>query len=327
MLESNSTYHFGPPRITTLEFRIYGDAATLNGALRAQEVDGALLPPETPDENVAFLHGIGGYAFRELVSTSLFIVYFDTRSPLFDDVDVRRALIQGVNPSVVADAVSGGRGAPADTGIPSSSWAHTPVETPPFDPGSSARALEAAGWQRANDGVRRKGGTRFSFTLSTSNDPYRVAIAENVAQQLRALGLEIIVQPLAADTYIEEHLLTRQFEAALVEVDPGVDPDPYPFWHATQITPPGRNLAGLDDPQMDDVLERARRNTDPARRKELYELFEGYLLRSAPALLLYAPVDVYVQRERVQGFTPSLLFTSASRFSNVNEWYVRTRVE
>ena len=42
---------------------------------------------------------------------------------------------------------------------------------------------------------------------------------------------------------------------------------------------------------------------------------------------LYAPQSTYVQSTRVQGYAESLLFTAASRFSNVSEWYVRTRVE
>ena len=121
--------------------------------------------------------------------------------------------------------------------------------------------------------------------------------------------------PIAASTYIDETLLPRQFEAALVVVDPGPDPDPYPFWHSSQIAPPGRNLSSYADPRIDDVLERARQTTDIARRKELYALFAGYFIAAAPAMPLYAPVYTYVQSARVQGFATSLLFTPASRFA------------
>jgi hypothetical protein len=46
-----------------------------------------------------------------------------------------------------------------------------------------------------------------------------------------------------------------------------------------------------------------------------------------PAVPLHAPVYTYVQSLRTRGFEDSLLFTSASRFANVNAWYVNTRVE
>jgi hypothetical protein len=94
-------------------------------------------------------------------------------------------------------------------------------------------------------------------------------VAENLARQWRAVGAEVEVEPLAASTFIDEHLLPRKFQAALVAVDPGPDPDPYPFWHSSQIAMPGRNLANYSDPSMDDVLERARQTTDTARRIEL----------------------------------------------------------
>jgi peptide/nickel transport system substrate-binding protein len=121
-------------------------------------------------------------------------------------------------------------------------------------------------------------------------------------------------------------VLGRQFQAALVLVDPGPDPDPYPFWHSSQVAAPGRNVAGYSDPAVDDVLERARQTTDIERRRELYELFTGYFLANQPSIPLFTPIQLYVQQTRVRGFEPSLLFTPASRFANVHEWYVRTTV-
>src|SRR5207248_9088799 len=105
------------------------------------------------------------------------------------------------------------------------------------------------------------------------------------------------------------------------------DPDPSPAWHSTQIASPGRNLSNYSDPRTDDALERARQTSDTSRRKELYANFAGFFAAAAPAIPLYAPQSTYVQSTRVQGYAESLLFTPSSRFSNVSEWYVRTRVE
>ena len=80
-------------------------------------------------------------------------------------------------------------------------------------------------------------------------------------------------------------------------------------------------------PRIDDVLQRARQTTDPMRRKDLYELFAGYLIAATPSIPLYAPVYTYAQSERVHGFSDSLLFTPASRFASVDSWYIETRVQ
>lgn len=326
VLEANTTYHFGPPRISSIEFRTFDDRGRIIESLRAGDVDGALFGPEAAASELRLLQGDARFISHALTATSSNVVYFDVRSPLFEDIAVRGALVQAINPRTLIDEAAGGRGEPTDTGIPAESWAYTQVEARGFNPGAAARALELAGWSRGSDGVRRKDGVRLAFLLSTSNDPLRVQIAENVARQWEAIDAEVTVQALDAATFIDEHLLARQFQTALVEVDPGPDPDPYPFWHTSQIAESGRNLSGYSDSLMDDVLERARQNTDLARRKELYEDFAKFLVAGAPAVPLYAPVSVYVQRDNVQGFAAALLVTPASRFSNVHEWYVRTRV-
>lgn len=326
-LTTNDTYYLGPPHVSTFEFRVYADAAALSEALRAHEVDGALLGPETSASELEVIAQDGRLAMRQLASGSYSTVYLDTQLPVFADNAVRLALWRAINPQALIDDAVNGHGRPADTGIPHGSWAYTPVDVPSFDPGAAASSLEAAGWSRGSDGVRRNGDTRLEFTLSTTNDAARVAVAANLAQQWKAIGADVAVEPLASDAFIEEHLLPRKFQAALVAVDPGPDPDPYPFWHSTQVAPPGRNLSNYSNPQIDDVLERARQTTDTARRKELYAQFESFLVAAAPQVPLYSPVYTYVQSTRVRGFDGTLLAAPSSRFASVGAWYIKTRRE
>jgi peptide/nickel transport system substrate-binding protein len=240
---------------------------------------------------------------------------------------VRRALEQAINADSLIDEAAGGHGVRTETGFPKGSWAYAPIDLPPFDPGAAAAALERAGWSRGLDGVRENSGLRLSFALSTTNDPQRIAIAQNVARQWRAVGVEARVQPLSTSTFIDEVLLPRAFEAALVAVDPGPDPDPYPFWHSSQIAPPGRNLANYKDTRIDEILSKARQDTEPRRRTQLYELFSAYLVVAMPSVPLFSPTSTYVRDTRVRGFQDSLLFKPASRFFEIQKWYVETRVK
>jgi peptide/nickel transport system substrate-binding protein len=326
-LKSNSTYYLGPPLISTFEFRVFTDLPSLEAAIRAHDVDGTLISATAQPDLAELVTDDPAFARHALTATSYFTIYLDTRSPQFEDPKVRRALQQAINVQSLIDGAASGAGVPSEIGIPARSWAHADVALPPFDPGEAARALEAAGWSRDRDGVRSNGATRLSFELSTTNDPQRIAVAESIVSQWRAIGVDAQVRPLDAGSYVDQVLLPRDFEAALVVVDPGPDPDPYPFWHRSQIAPPGRNLANYADPAIDDVLQRGRQNTDSTRRRELYESFAGYLIAATPSIPLYAPVYTYAQSTRVHGFSESLLITPAARFANVNQWYVATRVE
>jgi len=326
-LAANRTFYLGPPLISDFEVRVYADAGAARDALRAGDVDGALLTRDASPEEIDALSKDARFSVHDLTSTSFNAIYVNTRAPLFADPDVRLALSRAINPASVIDDAAGGLGEVAVSAIPRGSWAFTAVAVPTFDPGASATALERAGWSRGADGVRQKSDLRLDITLSTPNDGQHVAIAESVARQWRAVGAAVTVEPIAAGAYVDDYLAARQFQAAVVAIDPGPDPDPYPLWHSTQVAPPGRNLTGFSDPGADDALERARQTTDSARRKELYAQFEETLAAAAPQIPLYAPVSAYVQRVRVRGFADALLFSPASRFSSVRDWYVKTRLK
>lgn len=325
-LAPHSTYYFGPPRIEKIELRFFASPSAVAEALRRGEIDAGLFPPATDPSVYDILRDAPGILQRNLVSTSFFMLYLDTRSPMFSDAAVRRAMLRGMNMQSVIDGPGLRRGMNVESGMPESLWAYSDLDVPGFDPGAAASLLEQAGWRRGRDGVRTKGADRLSFTLDTADDPYRVEIAENISRQLRALGIDVTVQPLDRATFVDQHLISRSYTAALALVDPGPDPDPYPFWHSSQIGPPGRNLANYSEPRIDDVLERARQTTDTERRKELYALFSGYLIAAMPSIPLFAPTYTYVQPEQLQGVAPGMLFTPASRFANVHEWYLQTRV-
>ncbi|MBF6600750.1 MAG: peptide ABC transporter substrate-binding protein [Dehalococcoidia bacterium] len=322
-LESNSTYYLGPPKISTIVFKTFADEPALVAALRQRSIDGALLA--SPAKSELDLLRSSAYALRPMSGSAYDIVYLDTRSPIFSDQHVRAALQQALDLPALIAVAGGGQPARVVAGIPTRSWAFTKGELPAFDPGGAAAALERAGWSRQSNGVRSNGGQALAFTLSTPNDPRSVALAEEIAREWRSIGADTKVQALDASTYVADQLLQRTFQAALAVVDPGPDPDPYPFWHSSQIAAPGRNLAGYTDPRIDDVLERARQTTDTQRRKDLYAQFQSYFVADLPAIPLFAPASVYVQSTRVQGFRDALLFTPASRFGDVAAWYIDTR--
>jgi peptide/nickel transport system substrate-binding protein len=325
-LASSATYYLGPPRITTLELRLFADDVSLQEALQAGSIDGGLVPASAPSSLVDLLRQDPRLETHDLVATEFALVLLDTRHPLFSEREVRRAMFRAIDIAAVVDEAAAGLGRPAGAGIPQPSWAYAELDVPDFSPGAAATLLEQAGWARGRDGVRQKDGVRFSFALSVNNLPQRVAIAESVARQWRAIGLDVDVQPLDSASFLEEHLLARQFQAAVFALDPGTDPDPYPFWHSSQAEAPGRNLSGYSTPLMDDALERARQNTGAERRRELYQVFAGLLIEDMPSLPLFFATRAYVQAG-VHGFQAPLLSSTADRFLNVHQWYVKTRVQ
>jgi peptide/nickel transport system substrate-binding protein len=214
---------------------------------------------------------------------------------------------------------------PADSPIARDLWSYVPApDAYGFDRARAESLLDAAGWELGSDGVRVKETTPLEFSLSTSDDPVQLAIANAIAQQWNDLGVRVTVQASPTSQFVQQVLLPRQYQAALVLIDLGPDPDPYPFWHSTQASGAGRNLAGFADPEVDQLLENARQSTSPGERADIYRAFQERFASLRPAILLFAPTYPYVVTEELHGLSPGLLLTPSARFFGVQRWFLDT---
>ena len=102
------------------------------------------------------------------------------------------------------------------------------------------------------------------------------------------------------------------------------DPDPYPLWHATQITA-GQNYAGWDNRAADEAIEKARALTDREQRRTFYSQFQQIFADEVPALLLYHPVYTYGVRSKVHDVQIGPLNAAADRFRDIAKWYIVTK--
>lgn len=316
-------YHLGRPLIDRLELRFYRDDASLLNALRNDEVDGALFRPGLDPEAMALLDGDSRWVRRSLHATTYSLVYLNQQVAAFQDSRVRRALQHGLDRETLIGRALAGQALPLDSPIVRDLWAYVgSPETYAFDPARAAALLDEAGWV-LDDGAREKDGVPLRFRLAASEDPVQIQVAQEIARQWGELGAQVEVQVSGASEFVEGVLLPRRFEAALVSVDPGPDPDPYPLWHSTQALGEGRNLAGFSDPTADRLLENSRQTSSPAQRAADYRAFQEIFARELPAVLLYTPTYQYVVRSDLQGLSPGLLLTLSARFSDVHRWYVK----
>jgi hypothetical protein len=87
----------------------------------------------------------------------------------------------------------------------------------------------------------------------------------------------------------------------------------------------GQNFSGLNDRDISEVLEAARRTNDAAKRAELYRRFQEFFSERVPALILYYPVYTFGIDARVRGVQLAPLLTPSDRFRNLAQWYLKTK--
>lgn len=323
VLEKFDSYHLGEPYIDKIEIHFFRDDGSLMVALREGTVDGAFLHPGISEDDVNFIGRHPDLNRIALPSSSLLLLYLNPDRPALSDERVRRALSEAIDRTEVARVALARQAEPIEGPLGAGTWAYAPGLTPPFDASAAANDLDATGWTLGPAGIRWHEGQNMVITIATNDDPVRNTIAETVAQEWRQLGIQVDVMAEGSTNFVRDLLLPRAFDVALFAIDPGPDPDPYPFWHSSQSIEGGQNVVGFADAQADSLLERARTSLSQEERVNLYSQFDEVFRTRMPAITLLTPQYQYVVKRDVHGIEASVLFSPGARFHDVHLWYVR----
>jgi peptide/nickel transport system substrate-binding protein len=323
ILRANPTYYGQPPAVDEIEFRFFPDPSTAAAALSRGEVQGLLVGPAATQEDFDLLTSTEGLRAHTANENRYNVLYLNNSQPPFDDQDLRRAVALSVDIDGIVGDLLGGRAVRADSPIVPGTWAYNPQLEPRSRDLDEARdLLDEAGWKLADSGIRQKKGEELRISLMTDQDPLRIAIAEAIANQLAEAGIQVAVAPQGSADLVREFLVPHQYQAAIAPWYPDPDPDPYPAWHSSQVGPDGRNVAAYQDPDIDRMIEEARRTTDLDKRQALYFTFQQKFLEDVPSVLLYYPVFTYFIADDVEGVDLGTLFQTSARFANVTLWTV-----
>lgn len=115
------------------------------------------------------------------------------------DVNVRRAINIGLDREEMIQNVLNGYGTPAYSICDKMPWYNDAAEVE-YDFDGAVKLLEDAGWVAGDDGIREKDGVKAAFTLMyPSSDSVRQALAEDTANQLKELGIEVTTEGVGWD--------------------------------------------------------------------------------------------------------------------------------
>jgi peptide/nickel transport system substrate-binding protein len=344
LLIANPRYYGGPPFLDSIEFRFFRDSQAALTALTRGEIMGLGFAStgELGQSNLP-----RNVDRHELPLDSYAVLTFNLRAEPLADLELRRALARGLDKDALIRQALGGQAARLDTPIFPGWWAaDESVTWYPYDPQRAADSLTALGWAPGSDGLRVKNGQPLALPLITDGAADRVATAQEIARQWGALGVKVDVQQLDA-AGLSKRLEAHDFTLALHGWQRlGPDPDVYSLWHSSQALR-GDNYAGLNDDQIDELLDNARHDMDIPARSASYAAFQERWVELAPSITLYQPLFVYATSRQLEGLgfntaTPDqnraeappadvasnhLLLGREDRFRNVIRWFVRSARE
>ncbi len=324
--------HFGTTAyLDEVEFRYFPSVEAAFGALEAGQMMGlgGLTPPLV--ERALHTSTLQMFSAREPRMALVFFNLKNEEVPFFASREVRHALLLAVNRQRIINSVLFGQAVIAAGPVLPGSWAADPAITPEtFDPLQAERLLETAGWKLptgATPGdaayVREKEDTPLRFTLVHPDDAVHTRTAQMLQAMWAEVGVQADLQAVPANSLVSGFLAPRSYQAALGDLSLArfPDPDPYTFWHQTQISS-GQNYSQLDDRSISEVLEIARTETSPTDRAKLYRSFQYRFNYQVPALVLWYPTYSYALDARLNGVHLGPLVDSSDRLTSITQWFL-----
>ena len=329
VLNVNEDYYLPAPFIEQVVFRYYPNSAAAFDAYQQGEVLGVSQITNDVLQQALAEPTLSVYTSR-LPQMGLVFLNLNNPSVAFLQSDkVRRALMLGINRNNIVSHILQGQAIVADGPILPGSWAYyDEMEKFSYDPDAAAALLKEDGYVVPAGGgeVRAKDGQPLSFTMAHPDDSIHTQIAQAIQADWALIGVNIDLQPVPYDSLINDFLSTRNYQAALADLNTArtPDPDPYLFWHQSEATG-GQNYSQWDNRTASEFLETARTAADFDSRARLYRNFQVVFAKDMPSLPLYYPVYSYGVDTQVQGVQVAPMYDISDRLALISEWFLVTR--
>jgi peptide/nickel transport system substrate-binding protein len=284
-LNANQDYWDGAPDLGSVRFTFVSEPSVALANLQSDQVQWT---DNLPPQQVESLEGGGDVEIGRVPSNDYW--YFATnqaREP-FDDPRVRQALAWAIDREAITDAAKFGLATVNQTAIPETSkWYH---DYAPYDQDAD----------RARQLLQQAGAENLTVDMMVTNEfPETIQAAQVMADQLSEVGVRLNIRTEDFATWLDEQS-QGNFDAFMLGWLGNIDPDD--FYYSQHHSSGSNNYQKYDNPELDDLLDRARTETDEDARKDLYDQAAETIVDDASYTYLYNPEVVQGWSSDLQGY-------------------------
>jgi len=312
-LNANPTYfEKGLPFLDQLSIKVVrsagadGSSARLRlAAFQAGQLDVLTLPP--PEWQLLYASSAEFNSQMTQQAGQGVVLTMNVQIPPFDDVRVRRAVLQAIDPWEYIDRLWAGQGsAGIGVPVPGPEWLLSPEELRGSylaSPGKARDLLASTGRELPID-----------IELAVAEfDRIYLDLAQQVAKDLRAVGFNPGVRAWNPSRYSQALLgENREYQLALGALPPASTPNGFLLGLLHSGGP--ANIVGHHDNELNALIEEQAAELDPAKRRELLIQTQRYILEQG---YMFSPVMAsfqWVFDWDLQGFYPN------TALSEYNYW-------
>lgn len=236
-----------------------------------------------------------------------------TPHPILGDINVRQAIALGIDKQTIIDKLLNGKALPGSGELNVDPY-NCGIKPVPYDPGKAKQLLDAAGWVPGSDGIRAKGGTRLSLKYqTTTGNKLREDSQVLVVENMKAIGVEFKIENQPSSVLIGSWSAGSprkhgNFDIIMYTTNASIDPGTqmYNYFDSKSIPSPtnqgGINYSRWNDPQTDQLIEKAGSIPDWNQRKDLYCQAAQRVVDGYSHIYLYQRFNLHSLNNRVQGW-------------------------
>ncbi|MGK9261383.1 ABC transporter substrate-binding protein [Sinorhizobium meliloti] len=303
VVQRNPDYWDGAAKLQAVVFRPITDANTRVAEMMAGGID---VMVEVPPDNLATFEQDANFAVAEQAGPHVWFAILNTKEGPFADKRVRQAANYAVNKQTLVDDVLQGTATVAAGPIPPAfNWVEGSVEPYAHDPEKAKALLAEAGVENPQ--------VTFYVTEGGSGMLDPITMGAAIQADLQAVGFKVKIETYEWNTFLGRVNPGLEGKADMAEMAWMTnDPDTVPYLTLRTDAMPdkgGFNSGYYSNPQLDELLEKARRSTDQAERGKLYGEVQSIVHDDAPWLFVANWKQNAVTTAAVKGFKlqPSFL--------------------
>ncbi len=304
VLVRNEDYWGKRPYFNRIVFKIITDPTAAFQVLKKGGLDEMALRPIQWVRQTQGKRFNDNYRKLKYYTPSYSYIGWNQRKPLFSDRRVRRAMTLMMDREMILKRILFGLG----TVVSGNFYVKSPeynqaIKPHPYDPPMAVALLGAAGWEdHDRDGILDKDGVPFRFELLiSSGSKFGEQVATILQESLKGIGIRMEIRKLEWAVFIQR-IDERNFDSCILGWSLSWESDPFQLWHSSQADK-GSNYVGFVNEEADRIIEAARKEFDPGRRRSMYHRFHEIIHEEQPYTFL---------------FTREELEAVSSRFRDVN---------
>lgn len=293
----------------TVIFQVWPDDTASVEALRSGELD--MLMDQVPPADVEGLQGEDSLSVEIYDSYQFGFFGYNLdpeKTPLFQDVKVRQALIYALDRQAMVDSLLLGYGVVANGTQPTLSEAYAPDQINTvynYDVDKANQLLDEAGWTANSDGIREKDGTKLSFEIMYGAASTNDQLAAAVQDYWKAVGVEGKPTSVDFDTVLLPAITeTFEYQMAMLAFDWASPSGDQSAMFGTSSYGTGFNFMKYSNPAYDEANTAASATLDPQERFDLLVKASNIVNDDAPVIINWFRANRTGYNKRMVNFTP-----------------------